>query len=369
MDPLPRNDERLIATCKWEELMRMTLGASAAACMLIAGLAVTSAQAQNAQPAGAMGGSTGTMGSSMVGTMSPGDYMQPGFMMGKAGEWMLGFQAIFDNMAGSLVGTAPISNEKILQRYASTPTDMQMQMYMLMAMYAPSDDLTLMTILPYIQKSMNNVSSMGAHFVERTDGIGDIELRGLYSIYKSANLRHRVILTAGVALPTGSIDKSMGGMRLEYPMQIGSGTVSLLPGLVYVGTESTWSWGGQFGTYLRLGSNSNGYTLGDRYRLSFWGARELTDWLAVSLRADGEWWGNIRGADPLLNPGDAPTNDPTLQGGKRVDLLLGATVHPTEGLLKGHQFFIEAGAPVYESLDGPQLRRSWIARVSWQRGF
>ena len=95
----------------------------------------------------------------------------------------------------------------------------------------------------------------------------------------------------------------------------------------------------------------------------------MTNWLTMSVRADGERWANVRGADPLLDPTDEPAKDPALQGGKRLDLLLGANLHPKEGILKGQQFFIEAGAPVYQSLNGPQLRRAWVARVSWQLPF
>ena len=344
--------------------MRKLLVTSATACTLIVGLLldVASPRAQQPHQAGAMGGN-------MVGTMSHDGYMPPGIMVGRAGEWMLGYQYMFDSMAGNLVGTNHISNEKILERFAMTPTDMTMHMHMFMAMYAPSNDLTLMAMLPYMQKSMNHVSGMGAPFIERTEGFGDLELRALYAFYKSANLRHRFLLVAGVGLPTGSIDESMGGMRLEYPMQLGSGTFSLLPGVVYLGAAAPWSWGAEFGANVRLGENSNGYRLGNRSKMSLWGARKLTDWLTVSARADGELWGNIHGADALLDPMDEPTKDPKLQGGERLDLLLGATLHPTEGILGGQQFFVEAGVPVYQSLDGPQLERTWVARAAWQWPF
>lgn len=198
------------ATCRRKGLLRRVLAASAAACTLMAGLAVTSARAQDARQAGAMG-------SSMVGTMSGSGYMPPGIMVGQARERMLGYQFMLDNMAGNLVGTNRISNEKILERFATTPTDMKMRMHMFMAMYAPSNDLTLMAMLPYIRKSMNHVSSMGAPFVERTEGIGDLELRGLYTVYGSADRPHRILLTAGVGLPSGSIDKSMGGCGSNIP--------------------------------------------------------------------------------------------------------------------------------------------------------
>jgi hypothetical protein len=301
--------------------------------------------------------------------MMSGGFIPPGIMVGRAGEWMLGYQYMFDNMAGNLVGTSPISSEQILKRFAATPTSMTMQMHMFMAMYAPRDDLTLMVMLPYIRKSMNHVTGMGAPFIERTDGISDVELRGLYTLYVSGNLEHRILLNAGVGLPTGSINKSMGGMRLEYPMQLGSGTFSLLPGLIYLGTAMPWSWGAEFASNMRFGQNSNDYRLGNRYRLSTWGARQLTNLLTVSIRADSEQWDNIHGADPQLDPTDEPTKDPKLQGGKRLDILFGISLYPTEGIFKKQQFFIEAGAPVYQSLDGPQLKRSWVARATWQWPF
>ena len=137
----------LAATCNRKGLMRRILATSAAACMLMAGLAVTSVRAQGAD-----------QGASMVGTMSEGGYMPPGIMVGRAGEWMLGYQFMFDKMSGNLFGTKRISNEKILDHFAMTPTDMAMQMHMFMAMYSPSDDLTLMAMLPYVRKSMNHVS-------------------------------------------------------------------------------------------------------------------------------------------------------------------------------------------------------------------
>ena len=342
---------------KW--LTCRAYAASVIACTLMLGLPVISVGAEGADQAA-------PMGENMVGAMNDQGYMPPGLMVGRAGEWMLGYQFMFDKMSGNLVGTKRISDEKILERFAMTPTDMEMQMHMFMAMYGVNDDLTLMVMLPYIRKSMNHVSSMGTPFIERSEGIGDIELRGLYTVYGSADSQHRILLTAGVGLPTGAIDESMGGIRLEYPMQIGSGTFSLLPGLVYLGKVAQWSWGTEFGSNLRVGKNSNGYSLGNRHRLSIWGARQLTDSLTVSVRADGEQWGNIRGADRLLDPMDEPTKNAALQAGKRLDFLLGASLNPKLGILKGQQLFIEAGAPIYQTLDGPQLKRRWVARFAWQ---
>lgn len=182
----------------------------------------------------------------------------PGIMVGKAGRWMLGYEFLLDNMDGNLVGTDRISNAAILRRFASTPTNTTMQMHMGMGMYSPTDKLTLMAMAPFIRKSMNHVARDGTRFTELTSGIGDIELRGLYSLFARKELRHRYLVNAGIGIPTGSINRTMGGMRLEYPMQLGSGTVSLIPGFTYIGQALPWGWGAEFIPTLRLGRNSNG---------------------------------------------------------------------------------------------------------------
>ena len=290
-------------------------------------------------------------------------------MTGQAGKWMVGYQFMFEKMDGNLVGTSDISEAKILKRFFATPTDMTMQMHMGMVMYAPTDKLTLMAVLPYIRKEMNHLTVDGARFAERTEGIGDIELRGMYSVYETKEPRQWFLLNGGVGLPTGSIDAKMGGMRLEYPMQIGSGTFSLLPGFTYLGQALPWGWAADFGSTVRLGRNDNGYRLGNRYQLGVSITRQLGNSVSLSAGARGELWENISGSDSLLDPTDEPTKDPNLQGGKRLSALLGITFHPQSGLLKGQHFHVQGEVPVVQSLDGPQLQRRFVIRAGWQLEF
>jgi hypothetical protein len=293
-----------------------------------------------------------------------------------AGQWMLGYEYMLENMDGHRDGTDRVSHARVLDRFATAPTDMTMQMHMATAMYAPSNDVTVMAMLPYIMKSMNHITREGARFTERSEGIGDLQVRGLYTFYALGGLRHRFLLNAGVSVPTGSIDekdfgpdRSLGRARLEYPMQLGSGTVDLLPGLTYLGQLETWAWGAEFIPTVRLGHNRHDYRLGNRYRLSAWTAWKWTEWLSLSARIDGQRWENIVGADPSLDPMDEPTKDPTVQGGRRLDLLLGVNFYAPGGLLKGARLAVEAGAPMYQSLNGPQLQTDWLAHVGVQWTF
>jgi hypothetical protein len=286
-----------------------------------------------------------------------------------AGQWMLGYEYMFDNMDGNRDGTRRISDSQVLDAYNASPTDMTMQTHMLTLMYSPSNDLTLMGMLPYIVKSMHHVMRDGTRFSERTEGPGDAEVHALYTFLSTDNLRHRFILDGGVSFPTGSIDRSMGGLRLEYPMQLGSGTVDLMPGLTYLGQTDLMAWGAEFHPRLRLGQNGNHYRLGNRYRLSAWGALKLTQSLSLSGRVDAEKWGDIHGADSALDPADEPTKDVSAEGGRRVDLMLGLNAYFPKGGFKGLRLALEAGAPVYQSLNGPQLQTTWLARVGLQWAF
>lgn len=291
----------------------------------------------------------------------------PGVMLGHSGKFMLGYDYLFESMDGNLDGTRKASQSEVLTRFFAAPTDMTMQMHMFMGTYAVSNDLALMVTVPYLVKKMSHVTVDGERFDEKTSGFGDLELRAQYRLYRQAS-RHQVLLNGGVNLPTGTINERLNGLRLEYPMQLGAGTVSLVPGLTYLGRSDTgWGWGAEFIPTIRVGTNDNDYRLGNQYRLNAWVIRPVADTVHVSLRADGRRTENIKGADPELDTMDEQTKDPNLQAGTRLDLLGGVSFVPR--MIEGQKITLEAGAPVYQSLDGPQLKTTFVGRLNWQFHF
>lgn len=293
-----------------------------------------------------------------------------GIMIGEAEQWMVGYQGMYESLGGLRDGTTDISNADELTRYQTAPTGMTMKMHMGMLMYAPSAKSTLMAMLSHTSMSMGELHRDGTSSTEHSSGIGDLELRGLYSLYAAPSLRHRVLVTFGVGIPTGSINqRDAEGARLEYPMQPGSGTFSLLPGLMYLGQIMPWSWGAEALSTARLGRNQHDYRMGNRYDTRVWVARRLTTLVSVSGSAVGESLGNIRGSDVSLDPLDEPTKDPSRQGGTRVDALLGIIIHPAQGIFKGQQFLVEGDAPFIQSLDGPQLKRRYMVHAALQWAF
>jgi hypothetical protein len=288
------------------------------------------------------------------------------------GSWMFSYSYMTMHMDGMRDGTDDLSNSEVLQDFMVTPTSMDMQMHMFGAMYAVTDEFTLMAMAPWVKKEMDHVTRMGARFSTSSEGIGDAKLSGIYKIYNRDD--HQLLLNFGVSTPTGDIDEkgntpAMQNAQLPYPMQLGSGTWDLLPGATYTGTESAWSWGGQIAGTVRLGDNDNNYTLGDRLELNSWGAYRFAPALSTSLRLKWQTWGDVDGNDPKLNPRIVPTADPDLQGGTRADLLAGVNFYVPSGVFSGNRLAIEGGIPVYENLDGPQMSTEWMLTANWQKVF
>jgi len=287
------------------------------------------------------------------------------------GEVMLSYRYMNMRMGDSRDRTDKLSDAEVLADFPITPTDMTMEMHMFGLMYAPVDRVTLTAMVPYTGLGMDHVTRTGVRFRTESDGIGDVRLGALVGLATVGH--HKFHANLRFSAPTGSIDErddTPAGVdqKLPYPMQLGSGTWDLLPGLTYTGWEGQFSWGAQANATLRLGENDNEYTLGDRYGGTVWIAHSPRDWFSASFRIDATTWGDIDGADPELNPAVVPTADPDLRAGTRVDLGLGVNfLLPSDEF--GHRFAFEFLLPVHENLDGPQLETDWTVWVGYQKAF
>ena len=239
-------------------------------------------------------------------------------------------------------------------------------------MVGVSDELTFMLMVPYVRKSMNHVRMDSVRFKTRSEGLGDVALNALYSLYQTP--RHRIIGIAGLSFPSGSIsskDRLPGPMmsppsvqRLPYPMQLGSGSFDVKLGGTYIGQAEGWSWGAHSSGVIRTGKNKHDYRLGNRFDVTTWSARRLTSWSSASLRLKWDQRFNIAGADPNLNPAIVPTADPNRQAGRRLDVLFGVNLFHERGRLGGLRLAAEVGLPLYQRLDGPQLETDWTTSLT-----
>lgn len=292
------------------------------------------------------------------------------------GEWMLSYRYMRMGMNGLRDDDERISRSRVLQDFMVTPTSMEMESHMFGAMYAPIEGLTLMVMVPWVRLEMEHRTRSGRGFTTRSDGVGDVRVSGLVDLWQSGG--HRIHANLGLSIPSGSITQQdrtpMSGtrqVRLPYPMQIGSGTWDLLPGLTYAGRSGPISWGGQARGEIRLNENHASYRQGHEYALTGWGALRLAEWLSASLRFEWQQAFNHRGREdsPVVNPAVVPTADPGRRAFQRLDALLGVNLTAPHGALAGLRLAVEAGLPAYQRLDGPGLETDWRATAGVQYAF
>ena len=297
------------------------------------------------------------------------------------GEFMATYRYMRMFMNKNRDGTNNLSANDVLKDFAVTPLRMTTEMHMFSFMYGLTDTATLMVMLPYVMKSMDHVTRTGAKFTTRSSGFGDTKLTTLWRLYAFETPSigsHRFHLNTGVSLPTGDItptDRTPMGANslLPFPMRLGSGTVDVLPGLTYAGQyKQDVSWGFQAMGTVRIGHNHQGYKQGNQYQLNTWGAYRLADWISASARFNWKQWYNIKRQDGQLNNTNGmgvsivPTAATNIRAGKRLDLLGGVNILFPEWMGMENHLSVEAGAPIYQSLDGPQLKTAWTFFAGWQ---
>ena len=311
--------------------------------------------------------------------------------MHKKGEWMLSYRYMHMDMEGSRIGTTEVSPEFIVANVANrfsppatlrvVPTEMTMNMHMFGGMYAPTDWLTLMAMGMYQEKSMDHITFAGmmgttrlGTFNTKAKGIGDTKLSGLIKLYETG--AHHFHLNAGLSLPTGSTEKrddilrpnnTIANVRLPYPMQLGSGTYDLLPGLTYSGSRNRLSWGAQYMGTFRTGDN-NGYSLGDKQEVNSWLGYQWRPWISTSARLSYSHESQIDGIDSTIAL-PVQTANPDNYGGDIVTLHFGLNMSGQSGLLRGHRIAVEAGVPLHRDLNGLQLETDLTVTAGWQYAF
>ncbi len=286
------------------------------------------------------------------------------------GELMFSYRYMYMSMETLKRGDTNVSFDNALSEYIVTPTRMPMQMHMLGAMYAPSDRLTLMVMVNYISSSMDHITRMGQFFTTESSGLADTKIAGLYKFYD--HNKQRLHAQIGISIPTGSIDKKAitpasrnafnNGMRstpdaiLPYPMQVGSGTVDGEFALTYLKQWDVMSFGAQTRATVRFGENDREYTLGNRYQLDTWFAIKANQYMSFSTRLRGILIEEINGSNPVLNPMMVITADTNNSGGTLINSGFGINFYTPSGTLKNVRLGIEFGYPLYQDLNGVQLK-------------
>lgn len=285
------------------------------------------------------------------------------------GGLMVSFRYMSMNMHGNKSGTDKISNDIIYNDYMVAPQEMEMDMYMLGMMYAPSDKLTLMLMQNIANKNMDltarmmmNGMTMLRDFSTNSSGLGDMKLGVMYGLFN--NHKTSLHLNGNLNIPIGDIENRddtpmMNDVKLPYAMQLGSGTFDVTLGATYKMNCTNTSWGTQFLSTFRTGENSEDYRFGNVYQLNIWGAYKLSKNVSLSGRVFGVSEGKLKGMDTDLNPMMVTTANTSNYGSDKIKTFVGINIaFPQSSSLKDLRFGIEAGAPIYENYNGIQMNEN-----------
>jgi len=225
---------------------------------------------------------------------------------------------------------------------------------------------------------MDHLTRMGGSFTTESTGLGDIRLSGLYKVLDAS--RQRMHVNLGLSIPTGSIDQedvtpasAPDETQLPYPMQIGSGTFDLRPGLTYLLQGDRLSFGAQGVATLRLGENEREYNFGNQVRVLTWGGYRFSDWVSAALRFTADFAAEIEENDPTYNRAVAnnmvPTVVPGNFGGTQLFSGIGLNFFVPQGALSDVRIALEYELPLYRDINGPQLETDAIITAGIQYSF
>ncbi|MCF2948550.1 transporter [Paraglaciecola aquimarina] len=308
------------------------------------------------------------------------------------GEFMLSYRMMSMEMSGNIQGSDSISNDSIATTVANpyanppmspptvrvVPQDMSTQMHMFGFMYAPTDDITLMAMINYLDKDMTLTTYQGGmgtnvlgNFDTASSGLADSKLAMLYRLFDSSN--HKLHANIGWIIPTGSEEETAEvltpmnmrmTMRLPYGMQLSSGSHQGELGLTYNGFAHNISWGAQALYTSTLNENDQDYEVGDKLQLTAWSAYAVSDSLSTSARLKYTHTGDISGADMMIMA-PVTTANPANYGGDMLELAIGVNT-----VVAGqHRLAFEYQIPLSQDANGVQMEMDSMWTVGYQVAF
>lgn len=310
-----------------------------------------------------------------------------GHMLRRAGSAMVGLRYQFSRQSGDMLhGTSRAGDPAIVANACqdapcrTAPDAMDMNMFMLELMLAPTDWLNLMLMPQFVDMKMDlrllegaepDVHGLHSH---STGGVGDVQTFALIDLFSGED--QGAHLGLGLSAPTGDVDLELRRThqqdrgKTHYSMQLGSGTWDFLPSLTYTGERGNWSWGAQASGIVRLeAANSSGYALGNVAQTTAWATLGITDWLFGSLRGVYTWQGEISGGFGSLHGDSDPQDFPDNYGGHFFDLGFGIGARVARGYLAGNSLRVEWLQPVVQDPNGYQLERLGTLFALWSVEF
>ncbi|WP_192483924.1 MULTISPECIES: transporter [Cysteiniphilum] len=279
------------------------------------------------------------------------------------GMWMFDIMTMYMNMDGFQSGDSGASEPDGMM----VPKQMHMYMTMFMAMYM-THDWDIMVMSSYNVKTMDmDMHMMGV--VEgstmKSEGFGDTEVTGGYNLIN--NVMQKLQIRGGISLPTGRINYQSGMPMMDttlfgYNMQMGSGTFDPIFGVNYAHYLQSLTLGSEFNAVLRLYDNYRDYQLGDVYSANIYANYQLSSMLEVGSKLEYLMTTKTSGVANGTKASWGISYDPESTGGETINLSMMAKLKGY-GLLQDSALTLEVGYPVYQNLNGTQMKQAWQASL------
>ena len=279
----------------------------------------------------------------------------------KKNELMFSLRFSKMNMDGMLSGNNVISANSVMSApngasdgsgtYMNSPISMKMNMFMFGAMYAPTDNLTLMAMSSFNQKEMISQRMRmrgGSRFNVNSSGVGDTRISALLRFLENEFVK--INFAFGLSFPTGGIDERDAtptslNSRLGYKMQ-------------------------QFQIKRPIsGDNSNGYRYGTSIDTSIWLSYRWKKNFSTSLKINFDYLGNIDGEDDQMNKRMSPVMDSKNIGHQKLNLGFGFNYVNAFDYLKNNRLAFELILPLHQRVRGIQMANEYKIMIGWQNSF
>ena len=309
----------------------------------------------------------------------------------KKGESMISVRQGYMDMSGNLLDGKSISNSQILAmpnplgdmpaNLSVVPTEMDMKMTMIGAMYAPSDRVTLMAMVMSMSKDMTLNSyqpMMGRNligsFSTSSSDISDISLGALIKLQETDTSRWHGEVTVQQSIGDNKakdVVLTPMGMNMEmilpYGMQAGDDATRLVLGLTNLRTLSDKVvWGNQLRS--RFVVSDNDWSFGDQTELNTWLQYALNKSVSFSSRLKVVYQDKLSGRNPMISA-PVQTANPENYGGREVHFALGVNflTHILPG--KSDRFGLELIKPIQQEKNNLQMDTDYQFILGYQKAF
>jgi hypothetical protein len=301
--------------------------------------------------------------------------------------WSFTFQRKSAEFQDFLEGDNRVSEDEVLwsgpksgeprtdKNFPVVPGKIVQTAYLLSVGYAFNDSWRGHLTVPYLEQKTDHISIVPNYstFEIESSGLGDVVASGSYKF--SDTERSNWWVTAGLSIPTGSIDeegdtpRAPGNQQLPYTMQLGSGTYDF-PIEISYHSKGDHDINLSLAALIRTGTNDNDYRLGNSYSLAGRYNFHFSEILQPYIGLNINYTDSIHGADTSLlvdspYPYPAPITNPDLFGGTKI----GARAGISWQISDHYRLAVEVGKPLYQNLNGPQTREDWRSSLQISRPF